>query len=52
MAAMGDLVETVGNDSLEQWKRIGSGGFGAVFKAHHKHWGFDVAIKILREDPR
>ncbi|XP_075875255.1 ankyrin repeat and protein kinase domain-containing protein 1-like isoform X2 [Nelusetta ayraudi] len=49
---MGDLVNMVGDDSLDQWICIGSGGFGAVFKAHHKHWGFDVAIKILREDPR
>lgn len=49
---MGDLVNMVGDDSLDQWICIGSGGFGAVFKAHHKHWGFDVAIKILRDDPR
>uniref|UniRef100_A0A3Q4B1E9 Protein kinase domain-containing protein n=1 Tax=Mola mola TaxID=94237 RepID=A0A3Q4B1E9_MOLML len=28
------------------WEPVGFGGFGHVFKARHKDWGFDVAIKI------
>ncbi|XP_033490331.2 receptor-interacting serine/threonine-protein kinase 3-like isoform X2 [Epinephelus lanceolatus] len=38
----------VGNDNLEKWESVASGGFGHVYKARHKDWGFDVAIKILR----
>lgn len=39
---------TVSNESLDsaQWEPVGFGGFGHVFKARHKDWGFDVAIKI------
>uniref|UniRef100_A0A8C6WGQ6 Protein kinase domain-containing protein n=1 Tax=Neogobius melanostomus TaxID=47308 RepID=A0A8C6WGQ6_9GOBI len=39
------LIEHLG-DMLE----VGSGGFGRVYKARHKDWGFDVAVKILKED--
>ncbi|KAE8296381.1 Receptor-interacting serine/threonine-protein kinase 3 [Larimichthys crocea] len=35
--------------SLDKLERIGSGGFGDVYKARHKEWKFDVAIKILHE---
>ena len=37
---------TVSDESLDQWEPVGIGGFGRVFKARHKDWGFDVAIKI------
>ncbi|XP_037308480.1 receptor-interacting serine/threonine-protein kinase 3-like isoform X1 [Pungitius pungitius] len=40
----------VGDESLEEWEKIGFGGFGDVYKARHKTWRFDVAIKILRRD--
>lgn len=40
--------KTIGNESLEKWEPVGSGGFGQVYKATHKEWGFDVAIKIHR----
>uniref|UniRef100_A0AAQ4NNX4 Protein kinase domain-containing protein n=1 Tax=Gasterosteus aculeatus aculeatus TaxID=481459 RepID=A0AAQ4NNX4_GASAC len=39
--------EPVGDEILQDWKEIGSGGFGYVYKAKHKDWGFDVAIKLL-----
>lgn len=52
MALAGGLAAMVGGENLEKWKCIGFGGFGAVYKAHHKEWGLDVAIKILRYDPR
>lgn len=32
------------------WKLVGGGGFGRVYKARHKDWGFDVAVKILKKD--
>ncbi|KAM7396606.1 hypothetical protein PAMP_019639 [Pampus punctatissimus] len=34
---------------LKEWVPCGSGGFGRVFKARHKSWGFDVAIKLLHD---
>ncbi|GAA6229005.1 receptor-interacting serine/threonine-protein kinase 3-like [Lates japonicus] len=40
---------TVGSESLEDWRIIGSGGFGHVYKAKHKDWGFDVAVKLLHD---
>lgn len=41
--------KTVGHENLERWESVGSGGFGQVYRARHKDWGFDVAIKILRD---
>lgn len=46
MALLSNKTEPVGDESLDQWELVGSGGFGLVFKARHKDWGFDVAIKI------
>uniref|UniRef100_A0A8C4RRS9 Receptor-interacting serine-threonine kinase 3 n=1 Tax=Erpetoichthys calabaricus TaxID=27687 RepID=A0A8C4RRS9_ERPCA len=34
-------------EDLEIEKKIGSGGFGMVYKARHKNWDFTVALKIL-----
>ncbi|KAM6936922.1 receptor-interacting serine/threonine-protein kinase 3-like [Xenentodon cancila] len=44
--------EQVRNEDLENWVWIASGGFGDVFKARNKKWGFDVAIKLLYDDAR
>ncbi|CAI5664407.1 unnamed protein product [Oreochromis niloticus] len=41
-------MESVGNESLENWQLIDSGGFGQVFKTRHKKWRCDVAIKLLQ----
>ena len=49
MALLSHTAERVGKDSLKKWELVGSGGFGHVYKARHKDWGFDVAIKLLRE---
>ncbi|KAM7003428.1 ankyrin repeat and protein kinase domain-containing protein 1 [Tautogolabrus adspersus] len=49
MALLSYKTEPVGNESLEKWEFVGSGGFGKVYKARHKDWEFDVAIKILRD---
>nr|XP_019934374.1 PREDICTED: receptor-interacting serine/threonine-protein kinase 3-like isoform X1 [Paralichthys olivaceus] len=49
MALLSHTAEWVGSDSLEKWELVGSGGFGHVYKARHKDWGFDVAIKLLRD---
>ncbi|XP_068584424.1 receptor-interacting serine/threonine-protein kinase 3 [Cebidichthys violaceus] len=38
------------DSTLEGWKVIGSGGFGKIFKARHRQWGCDVAIKLLHYD--
>ncbi|XP_010902059.2 receptor-interacting serine/threonine-protein kinase 3 isoform X2 [Esox lucius] len=37
----------IGDDSLQTWCVIGSGGFGQIHKARHVEWGLDVAIKLL-----
>lgn len=40
----------VRKESLGDMLEVGSGGFGRVYKARHKDWGFDVAVKILKRD--
>ncbi|XP_060922581.1 receptor-interacting serine/threonine-protein kinase 3-like [Limanda limanda] len=35
---------------LTGWERIGAGGFGEIYKAKHKGWCYDVAIKLLHND--
>ncbi|KAM9717735.1 receptor-interacting serine/threonine-protein kinase 4 [Menidia menidia] len=37
----------IGDSALEDWNEIDSGGFGIVYKARHRHWWCDVAIKLL-----
>ncbi|KAM8892874.1 receptor-interacting serine/threonine-protein kinase 3-like isoform 1-T2 [Spinachia spinachia] len=50
MAQESHKIQPVVDESLEGWREIGCGGFGHVYKARHKDWGFDVAIKILHKD--
>nr|XP_046237441.1 receptor-interacting serine/threonine-protein kinase 3 [Scatophagus argus]XP_046237442.1 receptor-interacting serine/threonine-protein kinase 3 [Scatophagus argus] len=38
------------DSKLVDWKVIGSGGFGQIFKARHLDWCCDVAIKLLHYD--
>ncbi|XP_060922436.1 receptor-interacting serine/threonine-protein kinase 3-like [Limanda limanda] len=38
------------DSSLTGWVSIGSGGFGEIYKARHKGWCSDVAIKLLHND--
>ncbi|XP_044050733.1 ankyrin repeat and protein kinase domain-containing protein 1-like isoform X3 [Siniperca chuatsi] len=49
MELLSHKTEPVGDESLEKWKLVGSGGFGRVYKVRHKDWGFDMAIKILHD---
>ncbi|KAM4573676.1 ankyrin repeat and protein kinase domain-containing protein 1-like isoform 2-T2 [Odontesthes bonariensis] len=45
--------ERIDNDHLgENWEWIGAGGFGDVYKTRHKSLGLDMAIKLVRQDPR
>ncbi|XP_006835581.1 PREDICTED: receptor-interacting serine/threonine-protein kinase 3 [Chrysochloris asiatica] len=37
----------VSEKELENPQFLGQGGFGAVFRAHHRTWGYDVAVKIV-----
>ncbi|EGW11539.1 Receptor-interacting serine/threonine-protein kinase 3 [Cricetulus griseus] len=37
----------VSREELKNPKFVGKGGFGVVFRAHHKKWGHDVAVKIV-----
>ncbi|KAF1393384.1 hypothetical protein PFLUV_G00015070 [Perca fluviatilis] len=44
------MEQFIEDSSLEDWKVIGSGGFGQIYKARHRQWACDVAIKLLRYD--
>lgn len=44
---MEDLIGTVLDDRYEIAALIATGGFGTIYRAHHKIMGNDVAIKIL-----
>ncbi|XP_024912243.1 receptor-interacting serine/threonine-protein kinase 3-like isoform X2 [Cynoglossus semilaevis] len=50
MAPACHATKPVDSDSLMKWTCVGSGGFGCVYKARHKQWGFDVAVKLLHDD--
>ncbi|CAK6968961.1 receptor-interacting serine/threonine-protein kinase 3-like isoform X1 [Scomber scombrus] len=49
MALTSNKTELSADDFLEKWDLLGSGGFGCVYKARHKLWSFDVAIKRLHD---
>lgn len=40
----------VKDTDLEDWEVKGSGGFGQIYKARHRQWCCDVAIKLLHYD--
>lgn len=40
----------VRDSCLDTWTKIGSGGFGQIYKARHKKLCCDVAIKLLHKD--
>ncbi|KAF1394444.1 hypothetical protein PFLUV_G00000370 [Perca fluviatilis] len=44
------MEQFVEDSSLEDWKVIGSGGFGQIYKARHHQWCSDVAIKLLLQE--
>uniref|UniRef100_A0A3Q1H4F7 Protein kinase domain-containing protein n=1 Tax=Anabas testudineus TaxID=64144 RepID=A0A3Q1H4F7_ANATE len=51
MALQSRMTEQIGAESLEgEWEKVGSGGFGRVYKVRHKTWKFEVAIKLLQDD--
>ncbi|XP_045144072.1 receptor-interacting serine/threonine-protein kinase 3 [Echinops telfairi] len=37
----------VSSADLEKPRLVGQGGFGTVFRVHHRKWGCDVAVKIV-----
>ncbi|XP_029951475.1 receptor-interacting serine/threonine-protein kinase 3-like [Salarias fasciatus] len=47
MALQRQELEVFGNEALETWTKLGQGGFGSVYKARHKDWGFTVAVKLI-----
>ncbi|XP_043101806.1 receptor-interacting serine/threonine-protein kinase 3 isoform X2 [Puntigrus tetrazona] len=40
-------IEVIGDECLQDWTSIGTGGFGQIYRAKHKTLGMDVAIKLL-----
>uniref|UniRef100_A0ACB8FHN0 Receptor-interacting serine/threonine-protein kinase 4 n=1 Tax=Sphaerodactylus townsendi TaxID=933632 RepID=A0ACB8FHN0_9SAUR len=42
--AMG-LLKTFDSNEFVSWEKIGSGGFGQVYKVRHIHWKTWLAIK-------
>ncbi|XP_068163779.1 receptor-interacting serine/threonine-protein kinase 3 [Antennarius striatus] len=43
-------LHVVEDTSLTEWEVIGSGGFGQIYKARHRKWCCNVAIKLLYHD--
>ncbi|XP_076983188.1 receptor-interacting serine/threonine-protein kinase 3 isoform X2 [Tamandua tetradactyla] len=37
-------------EELENPTLVGQGGFGVVFRARHKKWGYDVALKLVNSE--
>ncbi|KAL2790099.1 receptor-interacting serine/threonine-protein kinase 3 [Daubentonia madagascariensis] len=46
----GASAPLVSHEELEDPKFVGEGGFGAVYRAQHRSWGFDVAVKIVNSE--
>ncbi|XP_013867801.1 receptor-interacting serine/threonine-protein kinase 4 [Austrofundulus limnaeus] len=42
--------EVIHDTDLEEWKEIGCGGFGRIYRVWHKTWGLDVAIKLPHQE--
>ncbi|XP_034354151.1 receptor-interacting serine/threonine-protein kinase 3 isoform X1 [Arvicanthis niloticus] len=40
-------VPLVSHEELKKPEFVGKGGFGVVFRAHHRTWNLDVAVKIV-----
>lgn len=40
-------VPLVSHEELKKLEFVGKGGFGVVFRAHHRTWNLDVAVKIV-----
>lgn len=49
MALQSRVTERISAESLEKWEEVGSGGFGRVYKARHKTWKINVAVKLLHD---
>lgn len=43
----GASASLVSIEELENQEFVGIGGFGTVFRARHRKWGYDVAVKIV-----
>uniref|UniRef100_A0A2K5NQE3 Receptor-interacting serine/threonine-protein kinase 3 n=1 Tax=Cercocebus atys TaxID=9531 RepID=A0A2K5NQE3_CERAT len=43
----GASASLVSIEELENQEFVGRGGFGTVFRARHRKWGYDVAVKIV-----
>ncbi|XP_008067897.2 receptor-interacting serine/threonine-protein kinase 3 [Carlito syrichta] len=46
----GAPASVVDIEELENPKVVGKGGFGTVFRARHRAWGHDVAVKIVNSE--
>lgn len=46
-----DLIRRVPNDEYELLQRVGSGTYGAVYKARHLTTGEFAAVKVIKLEP-
>ncbi|KAL7977612.1 hypothetical protein Chor_009561 [Crotalus horridus] len=50
MAVTNEFYEKISEEHLKNFFFIGRGSFGDIFRARHKEWGTDVAIKFLNRN--
>uniref|UniRef100_A0A8D0L6N1 Receptor interacting serine/threonine kinase 3 n=1 Tax=Sphenodon punctatus TaxID=8508 RepID=A0A8D0L6N1_SPHPU len=50
MSVPSKFREWIPRQHMSGLQLVGQGGFGTIYRARHKDWGIDVAVKILSRD--
>ncbi|XP_015268202.1 PREDICTED: probable serine/threonine-protein kinase WNK10 [Gekko japonicus] len=50
MASPTKFYERITGDCLKDFQYLSRGAFGEIYRARHRDWGIDVAVKILNRD--